>query len=108
MIASLAELGCAFSIDDFGTGFSTFNYLKQLPAESVKIDGSFIVDLAKNSVDYSLVKAIYEVATALNKKTVAEFVENEETLEILAKLGVTYAQGYHIGKPKPVNELEST
>jgi len=107
MIHNLSELGCAFSIDDFGTGFSTFNYLKQLPAESVKIDGSFIVDLANNSVDYSLVKAIYEVATALGKKTVAEFVENEETLNILAELGVTYAQGYYLGKPKPIEELNS-
>jgi len=106
MINNLSELGCAFSIDDFGTGFSTFNYLKQLPAESVKIDGSFIIDLANNSVDYSLVKAIYEVATALGKKTVAEFVENEETLNILAELGVTYAQGYHLGKPKPIEELK--
>lgn len=107
MIESLSELGCAFSIDDFGTGFSTFNYLKQLPAESVKIDGSFIVDLTRNSVDYSLVKAIYEVATALGKKTVAEFVENEDTLKILAELGVTYAQGYHLGKPKPVEDLNT-
>lgn len=105
MIEKLSILGCAFSIDDFGTGFSTFSYLKQLPAQSVKIDGSFIVDLATNSVDLALVKAIYEVATALGKKTVAEFVENEETLKILADIGVTYAQGYHLGKPKPVNEI---
>jgi EAL domain-containing protein (putative c-di-GMP-specific phosphodiesterase class I) len=66
---------------------------------------SFIVDLATNPVDLALVKAIYEVATALGKKTVAEFVENEETLTILAEIGVTYAQGYHLGKPKPVSEL---
>ena len=105
MVEKLSSLGCDFSIDDFGTGFSTFNYLKQLPAQSVKIDGSFIVDLAKNSVDGALVKAIYEVASALGKKTVAEFVENEETLQILADIGVNYAQGYHIGKPKPLNEL---
>ncbi|OUR61107.1 diguanylate cyclase [Colwellia sp. 39_35_sub15_T18] len=105
MIEKLSVLGCAFSIDDFGTGFSTFSYLKQLPAQSVKIDGSFIVDLATNSVDLALVKAIYEVATALGKKTVAEFVENEATLQILADIGITYAQGYHLGKPKPVGEL---
>lgn len=105
MIEKLSVLGCAFSIDDFGTGFSTFSYLKQLPAQSVKIDGSFIVDLATNPVDLALVKAIFEVATALGKKTVAEFVENEQTLQILADIGVTYAQGYHLGKPKPVDEL---
>jgi len=105
MVEQLIALGCAFSIDDFGTGFSTFSYLKQLPAQSVKIDGSFIVDLATNPVDLALVKAIYEVATALGKKTVAEFVENEATLSILADIGVTYAQGYHLSKPKPVNAL---
>ena len=105
MVEKLSVLGCAFSIDDFGTGFSTFNYLKQLPAQSVKIDGSFVVDLATNPVDLALVKAIYEVATALGKKTVAEFVENEKTLQILANIGVTYAQGYHLGKPKPVDEI---
>ncbi|MDQ7051184.1 MAG: EAL domain-containing protein [Enterobacterales bacterium] len=105
IVSQLSALGCEFSIDDFGTGFSTFNYLKQLPAQSVKIDGSFVVDLANNAVDLALVKAIYEVATALNKKTVAEFVENEETLVILGKIGVTYAQGYHLSRPKPINEL---
>lgn len=105
IIDKLAELGCGFSIDDFGTGFSTFNYLKQLPAQSVKIDGSFIVELTTSSVDLSLVKAIYEVATALGKKTVAEFVENEETLVMLEDIGITYAQGYFLGKPKPVSEL---
>ena len=105
MVEKLAVLGCDFSIDDFGTGFSTFNYLKQLPAQSVKIDGSFIVDLATNSVDLALVKAIYEVANALGKKTVAEFVENKATLQILSDIGVTYAQGYHFGKPMPVEAL---
>ncbi|MBL4823163.1 MAG: EAL domain-containing protein [Colwellia sp.] len=105
MVEKLSILGCAFSIDDFGTGFSTFNYLKQLPAQSVKIDGSFVVDLATNPVDLALVKAIYEVATALGKKTVAEFVENEETLQILANIGVTYAQGFHLGKPQPVDNI---
>lgn len=107
MIEKLSALGCGFSIDDFGTGFSTFSYLKQIPAQSVKIDGSFIIDLATNPVDLALVKAIYEVATALGKKTVAEFVENEETLQILADIGVTYAQGYHLSKPKTVAELFS-
>ncbi len=105
IVANICKLGCEFSIDDFGTGFSTFNYLKQLPAESVKIDGSFVVDLATNPVDLALVKAIYEVATALDKKTVAEFVENQDTMDILAEIGVTYAQGYHLGKPAPVEDL---
>ncbi|WP_196138322.1 GGDEF domain-containing response regulator [Aliikangiella sp. G2MR2-5] len=105
IVSRIEELGCEFSIDDFGTGFSTFNYLKELPARSVKIDGSFVVDLVDNPVDQALVKAIYEVATALKKKTVAEFVENEETLLLLQEIGVSYAQGYHIDKPKPVSEI---
>ena len=105
IISRIGKLGCEFSIDDFGTGFSTFNYLKQIPAQSVKIDGSFVVDLATNSVDLALVKSIYEVASALGKCTVAEFVENEETLIILGEIGVTYAQGYHLGKPIPIEEL---
>jgi len=104
IISRIGELGCEFSIDDFGTGFSTFSYLKQLPAQSVKIDGSFVVDLASNPVDLALVKAIYEVASALGKNTVAEFVENEETLKILQQIGVTYAQGYHLGKPLPIEK----
>lgn len=107
IVSGIRKHGCEFSIDDFGTGFSTFNYLKQLPAESVKIDGSFVVDLATNPVDLALVKAIYEVATALGKSTVAEFVENKETLQILSELGVTFAQGYYLGKPKPVEEIFS-
>ena len=108
IISRIGELGCEFSIDDFGTGFSTFDYLKQIPAQSVKIDGSFVVDLASNTVDLALVKAIYEVASALGKKTVAEFVEDEETLIILEKIGVTYAQGYHLGKPLPIEECTTT
>ena len=104
IISRIGELGCEFSIDDFGTGFSTFDYLKQIPAQSVKIDGSFVVDLATNTVDLALVKAIYEVASALGKQTVAEFVENEKTLIILEEIGVNYAQGYHLGKPVPIEE----
>ncbi len=105
IVTQISQLGFEFSIDDFGTGFSTFNYLKQIPVQSVKIDGSFVVDLAQNPIDLALVKAIYEVATALDKQTVAEFVENEASLNILKEIGVTYAQGFYFSKPKPVEEL---
>jgi diguanylate cyclase (GGDEF)-like protein len=104
-IRLLNQLGCGFSIDDFGTGFSTFNYLKRLPAQSVKIDGSFVVELANSPVDRALVKAIYEVATALDKYTVAEYVENHETLRLIREIGITYAQGYFLGRPMPVEAL---
>jgi diguanylate cyclase (GGDEF)-like protein/PAS domain S-box-containing protein len=107
MIQALMELGCEFSIDDFGTGFSTFSYLKQLPANCVKIDGSFVKDMLKNPIDMALVKAICEVAKALNKTTVAEFVENEDTLIALRKLGVDYLQGYHISRPRDIHHLSS-
>lgn len=105
IVNRLNDLGCQFSIDDFGTGFSTFAYLKQIPADSVKIDGSFVKDMLKDPTDAVLVKAINDTAHALNKKTVAEFVEDEATYLQLAELGVNYAQGYHIGKPQNITEI---
>lgn len=106
MINSLNELGCAFSIDDFGTGFSTFSYLKQIPAKSVKIDGSFVKNMQIDSTDAALVKAIHGTAIALNKETVAEFVENKEILQQLIALGVHYAQGYYLGKPMGIEVID--
>lgn len=107
LVSKLSDLGCHFSIDDFGTGFSTFAYLKEIPAGSVKIDGSFVKDMTKNPIDAILVKAINETAHALNKTTVAEFVEDEETLEKLAELGVNYAQGYYIDKPMSIEQINA-
>lgn len=105
MVSKLNQHGCHFSIDDFGTGFSTFSYLKQIPAGCVKIDGSFVQDMLKNPIDAVLVRSINETAKALGKTTVAEFVEDAETLDKLTELGVDYAQGYHIGKPMPIDEI---
>ena len=105
MVNRLNELGCHFSIDDFGTGFSTFAYLKQIPAGSVKIDGSFVKDMVKDPIDEVLVKAINDTAHALGKMTVAEFVEDENTLVKLKELGVDYAQGYYIGKPMDIEAI---
>lgn len=99
MIETISALRCEFSIDDFGTGFSTFAYLKELPAQSVKIDGSFVKDMTKNSVDKTLVSAISDVATALGKTSVAEFVENSVIFDELLTMGVRYAQGYYISRP---------
>ncbi|MFW1676897.1 EAL domain-containing protein [Pontibacter sp. JAM-7] len=106
MVEALSAMGCGFSIDDFGTGFSTFAYLKNLPAETVKIDGSFIKELKHSSIDLALVKSICDVAHALGKQTVAEFVEDAETLKLLGEIGVDYAQGYFLGRPQPIEELE--
>ncbi len=105
MVNGLNELGCHFSIDDFGTGFSTFAYLKQIPAGSVKIDGSFVKDMLHDPTDSVLVKAINDTAHALGKVTIAEFVEDEKTLDKLAELGVNYAQGYYISKPMSIEDI---
>ncbi|WP_462157217.1 two-component system response regulator [Pseudoalteromonas sp. GB56] len=107
MILALNELGCDFSIDDFGTGFSTFDYLKRLPAQHVKIDGSFVRDMQRDPIDYALVKAINDIAKSLSKGSVAEYVENKEIYHLLKEIGVDYAQGYYIAKPAPLYALEN-
>ncbi len=108
MFNELTRLGCEFSIDDFGTGFSTFSYIKQLPASSIKIDGSFVKNMHLDTMDFVLVKAMAEIAKALGRKSVAEFVENEQILSLLKQLGIDYAQGYHICKPLPIELLEKS
>ena len=102
LMEKVIALGCAFSLDDFGVGFASFDYLKQLPVEYVKIDGSFIRHLATNTDDQLFVKALVQAAHGFGKKTVAEFVENAEIVQLLREYGVDFAQGYHIGKPDPV------
>ncbi len=99
MINQLRELGCRFALDDFGSGFSSFNYIKQFPVDYLKIDGSFIRNLVYDPVDQQLVKSMIDVARTLEKKIVAEYVENEEILELLRQYGVNLAQGNHIGLP---------
>ncbi|MFQ5737077.1 MAG: putative bifunctional diguanylate cyclase/phosphodiesterase, partial [Thermodesulfobacteriota bacterium] len=100
-IKSLKSLGCHFSLDDFGVGFTSFTYLREMQVDYIKIDGSFIKKLPESPNDQVFVKAMTDVARSLNVQTVAEFVENEETFRLLKKLGVDYAQGYLIGKPAP-------
>ena len=100
----LAELGCAFALDDFGAGFGSFYYLKHLPFDYLKIDGDFIRQLPASRPDQLTVKAIVQIAHGLGKKTVAEFVGDEQTLKMLARYGVDYAQGYHVGKPESVRD----
>lgn len=99
LMNAMRSLGCRFALDDFGAGFSSFYYLKQLPVDYVKIDGGFIQSLARNRDDQILVKAISDIAKGFGKLTIAEFVEDAETLEILRSYGVDYAQGYFLGKP---------
>jgi len=101
----LKKFGCLFALDDFGVGFSSLYYLKQFPVDFVKIDGSFIRDLHCQPDDQVLVKALVDVARAFRKKTIAEFVETEETIQLLKDLGVHYAQGYCVGKPQPFDTV---
>lgn len=105
LIEALRRLGCEVAIDDFGVGFSTFYYLKHLPIDLLKIDGSFIQDLATNPVSQHLVRAIVDMAGGLDIRCVAECVEDEETLAWARRHGVDYAQGFHVGSPRPAREV---
>ena len=98
-ICQLKTMGCKFSLDDFGVGFTSFVYLREMEVDYVKIDGSFIRKLHENFDDQLVVKAIVDVAKGMGIKTVAEFVEDGETLSLLKEFGVDYAQGYHVGRP---------
>lgn len=100
-IKELRELGIRFALDDFGTGFSSFSYLKHLPVDFIKIDGTFVRDIANDPVDQAMVRSINHIAHSLDKSTIAEFVENEEILDILKAIGVDMVQGYYIGRPGP-------
>lgn len=104
LMEAINAIGCQFALDDFGTGFSSFDYLRQLPFEYIKIDGSFIRHLSSRPDDQVLVKAIVEIAMAFNKKTIAEQVEDAETLTLLQEYGVDYAQGYYTGRPADIVE----
>ncbi|MEY4641229.1 MAG: hypothetical protein RLZZ227_1223 [Pseudomonadota bacterium] len=98
----LKQHGCTFALDDFGSGLSSFAYLKTLPVDFVKIDGLFVKDILSDPVDRAMVKAIIEMAHALGKYAIAEFVENDAILQELIDLGVDYVQGYGIGRPAPL------
>ncbi len=98
-LGKLQGIGCLTALDDFGSGLSSFAYLRDLPVNCVKIDGRFVKNLAESPVDQVMVKAMNDIAHALGKKTVAEFVENEACFQLLKEYGVDYAQGYHLGRP---------
>ncbi len=99
------KLGCLIALDDFGSGLSSFGYLKQLPVDIVKIDGLFVRDMDTNEMDRLMVRSINDIAKKMGKLTVAEFVENTQIIDHLLELGVDYGQGYVIGHPKPLGEL---
>ncbi len=104
-ITLLKDRGCKFALDDFGSGFSSFSYLKKLPVDFLKIDGSFVRDIATDSIDLAMVRSINEIGHMMGKHTIAEFVEDRKVLDILKRVGVDYAQGYEIGRPQPLSEF---
>jgi diguanylate cyclase (GGDEF)-like protein len=104
-IQALKKLGCRFSLDDFGTGMSSFSYLKHLPVDFIKIDGSFVTEILNSKIDRAMVEMIVHVAKVMGKSTIAEFVESDEILAVLREIGVDYAQGYAIGKPAPFEAM---
>lgn len=101
-ISTLKDLGCRFSLDDFGSGFSSFYYLKHLPIDCLKVDGSFIRGLPDSPQDQHLVRGIVELCRGLGVEIAVEYVEDSATLDLVKQLGVDLAQGYHIGRPAPV------
>ncbi|BCN94100.1 hypothetical protein THMIRHAM_18850 [Thiomicrorhabdus immobilis] len=97
--------GCQLALDDFGSGFSSFGWLKTLPVDYVKIDGAFILDILNDPIDAAMVKAIHQISDHMNIETIAEFVENQEVADWLTNMGIDYAQGYHFHKPSPLNTI---
>jgi EAL domain-containing protein (putative c-di-GMP-specific phosphodiesterase class I) len=103
IITTLKDKGCRFLLDDFGSGWSSFTYLKNLPVDFLKIDGGLVRDMADDLLDEAMVRSINEIGHVMGITTIAEFVESEAVLERLAILGVDYAQGYAIGRPAPID-----
>ncbi len=105
IINALKDLGCKFALDDFGTGLSSYSYLKSLPVDYLKIDGAFVKEIHSDRNNYAVVKSINEIAHFMGKYTIAEYVEDADILRCLQEIGVDYAQGYGIEKPRPLDEL---
>ena len=104
-IANIKQMGCKFSLDDFGSGLSSFSYLKNMPVDNIKIDGIFIRDINIDAANRIFVESIHNISNIMGIKTTAEYVENEEVLECIKSIGIDYAQGYHISRPEPVTTL---
>ena len=104
-IRELKQQGCWFALDDFGSGLSSFAYLKKLPVDLLKIDGLFVKDILSDPIDLAMVRSINDIGHVMGKQTIAEFVENEAILKELRQIGVDYAQGYGIGRPMAIEEM---
>jgi len=104
-IEAMRAFGCSFALDDFGSGLSSFTYLKNLKVDYLKIDGAFVRDIASNPIDRSMVEAIHRIGHQMGLKTVAEYVESDQILALLRQMGVDYAQGSGIHRPEPLENL---
>jgi diguanylate cyclase (GGDEF)-like protein len=104
-INTLKAMGCEFALDDFGSGLSSFTYLKRLPVDYLKIDGTFVREIVNEPIDRAMVKSINEIGHVMGMKTIAEFVEDDAILHMLQEIGVDYAQGYGIAIPQPLDEF---
>ena len=107
LFGELRRLGCSVSLDDFGSGVSSFAYLKALGADFLKIDGLFVGNISRDKVDYAMVRSITEIGHVMGKKVIAESVESDEVIEKLGEIGVDYAQGFRVGEPRPIDEIDS-
>ena len=107
LMTALKAVGCRFMLDDFGSGMSSFAYLKNLPVDFLKIDGAFVKDIATNPIDLAMVQSIHSIAEAMKIETIAEFVESAAVVELLESMGVHYGQGYHLGRPVATNSMFS-
>jgi EAL domain-containing protein (putative c-di-GMP-specific phosphodiesterase class I) len=97
------EMGCLLSLDDFGSGVSSFGYLKNLPVDFLKIDGEFVKDIATNRINLAMVKSINEIGQVMGKKTIAEYVEDQKIVDLLKEIGVDYGQGFFFSRPAPLD-----
>lgn len=104
-IHALRARGCQFALDDFGSGLSSYAYLRELAVDMLKIDGQFVKNMADDPVSFAMVKSIHEIGCLMGKKTVAEFAESQAVVDLLTGLGVHFAQGYALGRPAPLDEL---
>lgn len=107
IINELKKYGCKFALDDFGSGLSSFAYLKTLPVDYLKIDGCFVKDISHDAIDRAMVESIQQIGRVMKLKTIAEHVEDEETLQVLKDIGVDFVQGYYMGRPQAIHDHEA-